>query len=205
MDNSQAAVATAPTPVVMVVRNGKAIQALDLARVQAIIGGTRVLTANDHGKYIDGFKVIGNGNFNPSAPQASGKLSPASFIYNVNLISEVAMSGNKYLTAVAALNAAKGDVELTHDACNDILNALRVSFNTPKQSFVDGQLVKGSVTVVTTEKGSLIKMENVTAMPAESASTLRKGLSLVGLDSAIAAQGATPIAANPFATATQTK
>jgi hypothetical protein len=118
------------------------------------------------------------------------------------MISEIAMSGNKYQAAIAALNAAKGDVELTHDACNDVLNALRVSFNTPKKSFANGQLIKGTVTVVTTEKGSLIKLENVTAMPAESAATLTKGLTLVGLDSAIAAQ---PIAANPFATATPVK
>lgn len=202
MDNSQAAVATAPSKDV-VIRNGKAIQPLTLERLQAIISGTRVLTANEHGKYIDGIKVIGDGNFNPSIVQPSGKLSPASHIYNVNLISEVAMSGNKYQAAIAALNAAKGDVELTHDACNDVLNALRVSFNTPKKSFVNGQLIKGTVTVVTTEKGSLIKLENVTAMPAENASILTKGLTLVGLDSAVAAQGATPIAANPFATATQ--
>jgi hypothetical protein len=203
MNNSTAAAAAAPQTAVMVVRNGKAIQALDVARLQAIISGTRVLTANEHGKYIDGIKIIGDGNFNPSLVQPSGKLSPASFIYNVNLISEVAMSGNKYQSAIAALNAAKGDVELTHDACNDVLNALRVSFNTPKKSFVNGQLIKGTVTVVTTEKGSLIKMENVTAMPAENASILTKGLTLVGLDSAVAAQGATPIATNPFATATQ--
>jgi hypothetical protein len=203
MNNSTAATAVAPQAPVMVVRNGQSIQALDLARVQAIIGGTRVLRASDNGKYIDGIKVIGNGNFNPSTVQPSGKLSPASFIYNVNLVSEVAMSGNKYQAAVAALNAAGDDVELVHDACNDILNALRVSFNTPKQSFSNGQLIKGTITVVTTEKGSLIKMENVTAMPAENASTLSKGLVLAGIDSTVAAASST-IASSPFATAQPT-
>ena len=186
---------------VMVVRNGRAIEALTLARVQAIINGTRVLRASDNGKYIDGLKVIGDGNYNPSTPQASGKVSPASFIYNISLVSEVALSGNKYQQAVAALKAAGDDVELVHDACNDILNAVRVSFNTPKKSFTNGQLVKGMVAVITTEKGSLIKLENVTAMPAESANTLSKGLALPGLDSTESAI-ATAASANPFASAT---
>lgn len=194
--------ATQPT---LIVRNGQAIVPLDRARMDAILNGTIALDRNAAGMLLDKIVVQGNGTHLPARPTASGKIAPATTIYNVNLRSAIAYEGPKYNAAMDALEAAEeaGDIEKVHDACNDAINAVRISFNS-NTKFSKGDLVKGVLQLITTENGSLLRLENVSAMAAQSVTSVgTKGPLGRSKPAVSAAPVAAPAVDNAFATAAQ--
>lgn len=189
-----------------VTRNGKVVQALDRARMDAILNGTLALDRNAVGIVLDKIIVQGEGTHLPARPTASGKIAPATTIYNVNLRSAVAYEGPKYNAAMDALEAAEAvdDTEKVHDACNDAINAVRISFNS-NTKFSKGDLVKGVLTLITTENGSLLRLENVSVMAAQSVASVGTkgplGRSKPAIAAPAAAAAAAPAVDNAFATA----
>lgn len=174
MSQTQTQVPVAALPAQQfITRNGQLVQPLDRARMDAILNGTLALDKNAAGMLLDKITVQGNGTYQAAKATASGKIAPATTIYNVNLRSAIAYEGPKYNAAMDALEAAEaaGDIEKIHDACNDAINAVRISFNS-NTKFSKGDLVKGVLTLITTEKGSILKLENVSAMAAQSVATV---------------------------------
>lgn len=158
-----------PAPEVLkVTRNGAVIAALTLESVGNIINGMQHFDRKDAGVLYKNLKVTGNGNEMKAYVNENGKVVPASWIYNVNAVSKVAMqtpaAQEAFAKAVAAEKA--GDHETAHDAFREFLNKATVSFNSRSQQFVNGQMVQGILTLITTERGSLLKLENVSAMQA---------------------------------------
>lgn len=161
-----------PAPQVpMVTRNGAVIPALTLESVSNIIKGMQHFDRKDAGQLYKNLKVTGNGNEMKAYVNDNGKVVPASFIYNVNAVSKIAMQTPAATEAFAKAVAAEkaGDQETAHDAFREFLNKATVSFNSRSQQFVNGQLVQGILTLITTERGSLLKLENVSAMQAVTA------------------------------------
>lgn len=147
--------------------NGSQVQALTPERLEQIVNGMitkgKILTMADDARYIKGVSIQGNGNAHEGAIGLR-------YIYNVDLLSQVAMSAPK---AVAALEeiykslADGADLLSIHNACRAYLNAVTVSFSVATQAFNAGQLIQASVRTVTTENGSLITLEKVKAQDAE--------------------------------------
>lgn len=154
--------------VYVTLEDGRSVPALTIDRVNSIINGMvkngKVLTAEDNGKYIKGLKIVGDGN------AYSGPIG-LRYIYNVDLLSHAAYTGNgpKKMEALAAMQKAKqsGDLLEMHNACREFMNAITVSFSLPSQKFTNNQLIKAQVDVVTTDNGSLITLKNVAEMEAE--------------------------------------
>lgn len=193
-----------PAPQVpMVTRNGQLVPALTLERVGNIIKGMEPLGRKDAGQLYENFKVTGDGNFMDSYVSASGKIVPASWIYNINRVSEIGMSSpaaiEAYTKGVAAEQA--GDSELAHDAFRDFLNKATISFNARTQAFSKDQLVQGVLTLITTERGQLLKLENVSAMRAKSAPKAQ-GFSLANFMSSVIGSAAPSAQAAPTAEST---
>jgi hypothetical protein len=157
---------TAPVRTMVTIENGTQVQAITPDRLEAIVNGMiakgKVLTMDDNGRYIKGMSIQGNGNAHEGAIGLR-------YIYNVDCISHVAMSGPKAIEAEKAIAAAleNGDLLAIHNACRDYLNAVTVSFSVPAQSFERGQLITAQVRTVTTDNGSLITLEKVVAQQAE--------------------------------------
>lgn len=173
----------AVAPRVMVtLEDGRSVQAMTPEVVQNIVDGMmkkgKALTQAHDGKLIEGIKVIGDGNF------VESKIGPR-FIYNTDLLSEVAFSGNKLQEAAdemnAAIDAAGGDLLKVHTAGRKFLNALTVSFSVPTAKFNNGELVQAQVELVTTERGSLITLRNVSHQRAERLRPTGKGFNLSAL------------------------
>jgi hypothetical protein len=169
MEQAQASIQVAQEPKVYVtLPNGNSVQALTIARVNAIIKGMikngKVLTGADNGKYVKGVKVIGDGN-------AFDGAIGLRYIYNVDLISDVAYNSNspKKAQALAAIQEAKktGDLLAMHNACREFLNAITVSFSVASAQFSNNQLIKAQVELVTTDNGSLLTLRNISAQEAE--------------------------------------
>jgi hypothetical protein len=127
-----------------------------------MIAKGKVLTAGDNGRYIKGITVQGDGN------AFEGKLG-LRYIYNVDLVSMVALEGPKATAAAAAIDTAleNGDLLAVHNACRQYMNAVTVSFNATSKQFSSRDLVKAQVNVVTTDNGSLITLDKVAAEAAE--------------------------------------
>lgn len=166
--STQAAQRTPAPQVKMVTRDGKVIPALTKESVGNIVKGMKPVSPADAGQLYKNFKVTGNGNEMKAYVNDNGKVVPASWIYNINRVSQVALSTpaaiESYSKAIAAENA--GDHETAHDAFREFLNKVTISFNSRTRQFVNGQLVQGVLTLITTERGSLLKLENVSAMQA---------------------------------------
>lgn len=203
MTQTQTQPIVAPAAQNLVTRNGRVVPALDRQRMDAILNGTLALDRNAAGMLLDKIVVQGEGTHLAARPTASGKIAPATTIYNVNLRSAIAYEGPKYNAAMDALEAAEaaGDYEKAHDACNDAINAVRISFNS-NTKFSKGDLVKGVLTLVTTENGSLLRLENVSVMAAQSVTSVGTKGPLGRSKPAIAAPAAAaPAVDNAFATA----
>jgi hypothetical protein len=162
--------------------DGRSVQAMTPDVVQDIVAGMmkkgKVLTAQHEGKLIEGIKVIGDGNF------VESKIG-SRFIYNTDLLSEVAFNGNKLQEAAdqmnAATDAAGGDLLKIHTAGRKFLNALTVSFSVPTAKFQNGELVQAQIEVVTTERGSLITLRNISHQRAERLKPTGKSFNLTAL------------------------
>lgn len=201
-----------PAPAVpMVTRNGAVIPALTLESVGNIIKGMPQLDTANAGHLYKNLKVTGNGNEMKSYVSDNGKIVPASWIYNVNLSSKVAMATPAAIAAFTKGAEAEkaGDRETAHDAFREFLNKVTISFNSRSQQFVSGQLVQGIVTLVTTERGQLLKLENVSAMqavaaPKDSSFELSSFMaSVLGSATPNAGGGTTNQVANAFASSEQ--
>ena len=147
--------------------NGSQVQALTPERLEQIVNGMiakgKILTMADDKRYIKGLAIQGNGNAYEGAIGLR-------FIYNVDLLSQVAMTAPKAVAALEAIHqslADGADLLSIHNACRAYLNAVTVSFSVATQAFNAGELVQASVRTVTTENGSLITLEKVTAQAAE--------------------------------------
>jgi hypothetical protein len=157
---------TQKTIQMVVLENGTTVQALTPERLEAIVNGMiakgKVLTMEDDKRYIKGIAIQGDGNAH------EGNIG-LRYIYNVDLVSMVATQGPKAIAAQAAINAAleTGDLLAVHNACREYLNAVTVSFSVPSRTFNRGDLVRAQVRTVTTENGSLITLEKISAEPAE--------------------------------------
>lgn len=162
-------------------RNGAEVDALNIETTMRIIKGMKTISPSmATGQVYSGYKVTGNGTKVAAHVSANGKIVPESYIYNINAVSTVAESSPKYQQALLAAAEAEedGDVEKLHDACREIINAVTVSFNARSAQFTKGELVKGQVELVTTERGSLLKLVNVSAMPAIAAPKSTEGFDL---------------------------
>jgi hypothetical protein len=192
--------ATAPKTVV---RNGSVLPARTLESTMQLVNGMRAIKEEHHGQPLKGIKVTGDGNVIETKVSANGKVQPRKFIFNVALVSALALKSSRYATAVASAQAARaeGDIDKEHDACQEIMNALTVAFTVIDRGqgspFFKGQLVQGVVNVITTEKGQTVSVDNVTAMPYSNVDTLKKGLGidLLAVAPAAAEQGADPFSA----------
>ena len=146
--------------------NGQTVQALTPERLVAIVNGMiakgKVLTVGDDGRYLKGLSIQGNGN------PFEGPIG-LRFIYNVDVVSHVAMGSPKALEAEKAISVAMehGDVLEIHNACRAYLNAVTISFNEASRKFENGQLISARVRVVTTDNGTLISLEKAVAQAAE--------------------------------------
>lgn len=117
-------------------------------------------------------------------------------IYNTKVNSHVAMLNprNQEILKGAMQFESDGDDEAAHRAFNDYLNKIQVSFSViinPGQKttvFSNGDLVKGRVTLVTTENGQLLTVENVTAVRIEEAANTQ----VFTLEDLIGITGAAP-------------
>lgn len=158
----------APRERVYVVRNGRQVEALTPERIQSMIAGMekkgKMLSGADAGRLIEGILVVGDGT------PFEGPIG-LQYIYNTDLLSEVAYSGNKFQAATDALNEAiseaNGDIEAIHDACRSFMNALTISFSTATQKFANGELIQARVELVTTDRGSLLTLRNASHQRAE--------------------------------------
>lgn len=166
--STQTAQRTPAPQVKMVTRDGKVIPALTSESVGNIVKGMKPVSPVDAGQLYKNFKVTGNGNEMKAYVNDNGKVVPASWIYNINRVSQVALTTPAAIEAYSKGIAAEkaGDAETAHDAFREFLNKVTISFNSRTRQFVNGQLVQGVLTLITTERGSLLKLENVSAMQA---------------------------------------
>jgi hypothetical protein len=96
------------------------------------------------------------------------------WIYNVKLNSAIAMSNtrNKQLLIDGVGLEAAGKAEEASEKYRDFLNAVQVSFNVWENSsrkFFNGQPIAGTVELVTTENGQLLKLKDVYAQEPKAA------------------------------------
>lgn len=220
MDNQNPTQTGAPSAAPQyVTRNGAVIAALTSVQVENIINGMLPFDESDAGQLVKGkrdangnikqLKVMGNGTHIPAMPNpVSGKLVPESYVYNVNAYSAVAFGTPRAQDALAKAIAAEdaGNIEEQHDGYREFLNRITVSFNLRQQSLVNGQLVQGVLSLITTEKGKLLKLENVTAIQAVVATGTTKRVSVRSLLTTVAAgeepqSAVTPTVAAAFAAA----
>ena len=203
--NNQNTQGAAPQAQKTVVRDGNVIPALDMKRVEDILSKAPRFNDSHVGQLFKNLKVQGNGNYVAARVTESGKVAPAKYIYNLNAVSEIAYATPRAQDALNALVAANeaGDIEKEHDAAREFLNIVTLSFSTQKQNYVSGQLIQGMVSKVTTEKGSLLTLENTSAMQAVAAPTSQGRVDLKSLLSAPAAGAAPAPTGNAFSQAQQ--
>lgn len=153
--------------IMITLENGSQVAALTPERLEQIVNGMiakgKILTMADDKRYIKGLAIQGNGNAHEGAIGLR-------YIYNVDLLSQVAMTAPKAEAALAEIHQSLKDganLLSIHNACRAYLNAVTVSFSVATQAFDAGQLVQASVRTVTTDNGSLITLEKVTAQAAE--------------------------------------
>ena len=96
-------------------------------------------------------------------------------IYNIKANSHVAMLNprNQEILRTAVGAESEGDEEAAHNAFNDYLNKIQVSFSVvlnpgrKQPTFSDGQLVEGEIALITTDNGQLLTVDNVRAVAVE--------------------------------------
>lgn len=152
----------------MITLGGKTFEALTPTRIDAMVAGMtkkgKELRMEHAGKRIKGIKVIGDGQ------PFDGPIGRR-YIYNVDLLSEVAFEGPKaqaaFETLVAAVESGNATAEEIHNCCREYMNAITVSFSIPSKKFQSGELVVASVEAITTKNGNLLTLNNVIAVEAE--------------------------------------
>lgn len=129
--------------------------------------------------------ITGNGTL-VDATDAEGKVIMVDgqplkkIIYNTKLNSSVAMENprNKQILVDAMAAEKAGNFDEASDKFRDFLNAVQVSFSvwaSSSRQFNQGQPVAGTVSMVTTPKGSLLKLDNVYAPQAQAAAATTVG------------------------------
>lgn len=89
-------------------------------------------------------------------------------IYNVKANSHIAMINprNQEILRTAMLAEKEGDMDAAHEAFNDYLNKIQVSFSVilnpgrKNKTFYDQQLVEGEIELITTDNGQLLTIAN---------------------------------------------
>ena len=128
------------------------------------------------------FHIRGNGNIiavvdkdkKPVLDKVTGQ-PLTKVIYGIKANSHIAMlnTRNQEILRTAVAAEKEQDDETAHNAFNDYLNKIQVSFSVilnpgrKQPSFMDGQLVEGEVALINTENGQLITMNNVRAVAVE--------------------------------------
>lgn len=142
---------------------------------QNMIASRSIVRLTDVGE-TKRFHIRGNGNVIPvltkdgAQVMASGtdNVPLMKTIYNVKANSHVAMlnSRNQEILRAAMTAEKEGDDAAAHNAFNQYLNKIQVSFSVilnpgrKAQTFYDGQLVEGEIELVTTENGQLLTISN---------------------------------------------
>jgi hypothetical protein len=152
----------------------------DKLRFESFMKSRKTINDSHVGQLIQA-KVVGNGNIvtvkgKDGKPVMGSDGQPLQKrIYNLNLNSAIAMANTRTREKALAANKAfaAGNKQEASDIFSDILNDLQVSFDVwanSSQNFMNGQIVQGVVEKVTTKKGSLLKLNSVSAVQAQQAS-----------------------------------
>lgn len=147
---------------------------------QSMIASRAIVRLTDVGA-TRRFHIRGNGNIiavmtKDMKPAIGSDGQPLNkVIYNIKANSHVAMLNprNQEILRTAAAAEKEGDEEAAHNAYNDYLNKVQVSFSVilnpgrRNVSFYDGQLVEGEIELVTTDNGQLLTIANPRAVAIE--------------------------------------
>lgn len=187
--------------------NSASFGKLNLAAVQNIIAKRKRIEAKHAGEPVDVF-IQSNGTTiavldKAGAPVMSGNGLPLTkTIYNVAANSTVAMMNprNREILATAHAAEQQGDDETAHNAYNDYLNKIQVSFSVMHNPgavvtpFTKNQLITGVVQLITTENGQLITLEK----PSVKASVKLADTAKLSLNALLGITDADPKAADVF-------
>lgn len=151
----------------------------------AILNSRKMISAGQIGQLIQ-TTIVGNGTIIPMTDKEGNQVYDANkqplfkVIYNAKLNSGIAQANerNKDILREAMTAFKAGDAETASEKINEYLNKVQVSFNVILSSgqtapFGPKEVVKGQVAMVTTENGSLLTLENVSAVAAVQAQSIK--------------------------------
>lgn len=176
-------------------------------QVAKIIAKRRMVTINDVGSTLI-LNVQGNGNLVTVKDKAGNPVlgyngQPLTkWIYNLKCNSMVAIANkrNQDILKAGIIAEQAGDEDKAIEFYRDYLNKTQVSFSYigSRALFVDGHDVKGTVSLIETENGQLLTLDEVKAVPIAKAS-MTPAFSLSDLLGDVDAPAAEDVFADPTA------
>jgi hypothetical protein len=145
---------------------------------EGFMGARKVFNESQVGKLVQAV-IVGNGNLITvkdikGQPVIKDGQPLQKMIYNVDKNSSLALTNPRLREKAVKAIALEGESKFQEasDLYNEMLNDMQISFDVWANSsrrFSNGQVIQGILEKVTTEKGSLLKLTNVSAVQAEQA------------------------------------